>query len=830
MIRFFWLFLFLIITTAASAQVNLNNQGAGGDLDYTNPKEYRVGGVTVSGAKFLDPNTLISIAGLRVGDRIKLPGDDLSKAIHKLWDQGILGNVEVSITKIEGDQVFLDFFLTERPRLTQFDFTGIKKGQADDLRDKIKLIRGKVVTDALLSTTKSTVRNYYLDKGYMNVKVNVFQKPDSVLPNSVRLNIAVDRGNKVKIEEIAFDGNEAIADKKLRRKMKKTKEKRPYKIFTASKFNRTDYEADKQAVLDFYNSQGYRDAIFTGDSVYMRPNGRLAINIKVDEGRKYYFRNITWNGNYIYDAKQLGSVLGLKKGDVYNKEELSKRLQYNPTGNDVSSLYMDDGYLFFTIDPVEVLVEGDSIDIEMRVNEGAQARIKEVTVAGNTKTSDHVVLRELYTIPGQKFSRSDLIRSQREIATLGYFDPETIGMNPIPNPAEGTVDIKYTVTEKPSDQITLSGGWGGPYGVVGTVGLVLNNFSLKKAGDPRNWRPIPGGDGQRLALNIQANGVRYQSYSLSFTEPWLGGRKRNSFSVGINRTVSRQITSGEEINGIRINGGSVSLGRRLSWPDNYFSLSHSLSYNQYVTNNYPLFGINYQSGTTNSISIINTLSRSSIDQLTFPRTGSTLSLSLNLTPPYSAFDKNKNLDAQEWIEFQKWMFDASFFTPLTSKGKLVLNTRAHFGFLGTYQKDRLPGPVERFKLGGSGLGGGQILVGTEYIGLRGYEDESISPTTAGGIAYNKFVMELRYLVSPNPQATVFVLGFAEAGNNFGSFQQYNPFKLNRSAGVGARIFMAAFGLLGFDYGWGFDRVTPVPNVPPTKPGGMFHFIIGQQIR
>ena len=828
MIRFFWLFFFLLGTTAAFAQVNLNNSGTGPELDYNNPKEYRIGAVTVSGAKFLDPNTLISITGLRVGDKIKLPSDELSKAIHKLWDQGILGNVDVSITKIEGDQVFLDFFLTERPRLSRFDFSGIKKGQADALRDKIKLIRGKVVTDALLSTTKNTVRKYYLEKGYMNAKVNIFQKPDSVLPNSVVLNIAVDRGDKVKIEEIDFEGNEAIPDKKLRRKMKKTKEKRSYKIFTASKFNRPLYETDKTSVIDYYNSQGFRDAAIVSDSVYMRPSGNLAIKIKVDEGRKYYFRDITWTGNYIYDEKQLSSVLGLKKGDVYNKEELSKRLQYNPNGSDVSSLYMDDGYLFFQIDPVEVLVEGDSIDIEMRVREGAQARIKDVSVSGNTKTSDHVILRELYTIPGQKFSRSDLIRSQREIATLGYFDPEQIGMNPIPNQEDGTVDIKYTVTEKPSDQITLSGGWGGPYGIVGTVGLVLNNFSVKKAGDLRNWRPIPGGDGQRLALNIQANGVRYQSYSLSFTEPWLGGRRRNSFSVGINRTVSRQVVSGEEINGIRINGGSMSLGRRLTWPDNYFSLSHSLSFNQYIAKNYPIFGADFGDGTFNSVSFINTLSRSSIDQLTFPRSGSTLSLSLNLTPPYSLFDPNR--DAQKWIEFNKWMFDASFFTTLSRKGKLVLNTRAHFGFLGTYNKNEAVGPIERFRLGGSGLGGGQILTGTDYIGLRGYEDESITPNRTGGVAYNKFVTELRYLVSPNPQATVFVLGFAEAGNNFGSYRHYNPFKLYRSAGVGARIFMAAFGLLGFDYGWGFDRVPEVQNVTPTKPGGMFHFIIGQQIR
>jgi outer membrane protein insertion porin family len=841
MVKRFGLLLILVMAAAWTTQAQVGGKPTGPEvpLDYTNPRKYQVGGITVSGAKYLDQNALISITGLKIGDPVTLPGEDLGKAINKLWDQGILGDIEVYITKIEGTQVFLEFFLTERPRMSRVQFSGIKKGQSDDLEDKIKLNRGKVVTDALINTTKNTVQKYFQDKGFMNVKVNIFQRPDSVLANSVVLNVNIDRGDKVKIEEINIIGNEAIPDAKLKKQMKETKEKKLYKFFTASKFQRATFEEDKQKVIDHYNSQGYRDAQIVSDSVYSLSEDRLGITLRIDEGQKYYFRNISWNGNYVYDEKQLATVLGIESGDVYSKELLDKRLQYDPKGGvDVSSLYMDDGYLFFRIDPVEVMVEGDSIDIEMRIYEGAQARIKDITIAGNTKTSDHVVLRELYTIPGQKFSRTNLINSQREIASLGYFDPETIGMNPIPNEAEGTVDIKYTVTEKPNDQITLSGGWGGSYGVVGTVGLVLNNFSARKATDFRNWRPIPSGDGQRLALNIQANGLRYQSYSLSFTEPWLGGRRRNSFSVGLNKTISRQIDFGsnQETGAIKINGGSVSLGRRLRWPDNNFSLSHSLSYNQYISsggylnyfNQAATIDDNATSYSSNSVSFITNFSRNSLDQITFPRRGSSIGLSLSLTPPYSMF--NEKSDGNKWVEFHKWMFDASFFTPLSAGGKLVFNTRAHFGFVGSYGPGRQMSPFERFRLGGSGLGGGQFRIGSELVGLRGYEDESITPTepnstiTLGGTAFNKYVAEMRYLVSPNPAATVFVLAFAEAGNNFNDYSKYNPFKLYRSVGVGARIFMSAFGLLGFDYGIPFDQL------PGREKKGQFHFIIGQQLR
>ncbi|GGG31239.1 outer membrane protein assembly factor BamA [Pontibacter amylolyticus] len=826
MTRCIWVLVLLLMTGTASAQV-LNNQAQSKPVDYTQPQQYRIGGIEFTGVKFLDPASLMAVSGLKVGDEITVPGEDISRAIQKLWDQGILGDVDVYVTRIEGNQIFLNFDLKERPRLSRFEFTGINKSQQDALREKINLIRGKVVTDAVLNQTRAAIRKYYAEKSYLNAKINIVQRPDSLLPNSVVLNIDIDRGDKVKIAEINFEGNEAFTDKKLRRQLKKTKEKRLHKIFTSSKFQRSEYENDKQLLLDFYNSEGYRDAIIVSDSVYNVSPDRLGIRIVVDEGNQYYYRNITWNGNYLYDDDYLTRVLGINKGDIYNKQELDKRLNYNPTGIDVSALYQNDGYLFFNIDPVEVTVEGDSIDIEMRVSEGPQATISKVTVTGNTKTSDHVVLREIRTLPGQKYSRDDLIRSRNELANLGYFDPETIGLNPIPNPEEGTVDINYSVSERPNDQISLSGGWGGPIGAVGTVGLTLNNFSTRKLLKLSEWRPLPSGDGQRLSLNVQANGRYYQSYSFSFTEPWLGGRKRNSLTASLFKTIRRDPRADVDSR-LNVDGAALSLGRTLNWPDNFFQLSHSLSYNRYTLKNFNLFGGGFNNGVSNSISLNNTLARVSIDNPTFPRRGSNISLSVNLTPPYSLFSEQRN--NYEYVEFNKWMFDASFFMNLA--GNLVLNTRAHFGFLNNYSSKTSIGPFERFRLGGNGLGGANIFVGTDYIGLRGYDEESVinnpdeSLINTGGIAYNKFVLEARQLISPNPGATIYGLAFLEAGNSFGAYDRYDPFKLYRSGGVGVRIFMAAFGLLGFDYGWRFDDV---PGRPEMKRG-QFHFMIGQQIR
>ncbi|OKL41150.1 outer membrane protein assembly factor BamA [Pontibacter flavimaris] len=843
MIRCIWVLVFLLTAGTASSQV-LNRPAQPSPIDYQQPRQYRIGEIKVSGYKFLDPIALTSLTGLKEGDMITVPGEDVSRAIQNLWDQGILGDVDVT-ARTEGEVIYLTFNLTERPRLSNFRFSGINKSQAETLRDKVTLQKGRIVTDAVLNSTRNVVREYYVDKSYLNVKVNITQRPDSILPNSVVLNIHVDKGDKVKVGDIEFVGNEAFKDKKLQRQLKNTKEKRFYKLFTSSKFNRTKFEEDKEALITFYNSQGYRDATIVSDSVYRISEDRLGIRITVDEGQQYFYRDIVWTGNYLYDDDYLARVLGISKGDVYDQVELEKRLTYNPAGIDVSALYQNDGYLFSSITPVEMRVEGDSIDLEMRVQEGPQATINKILISGNDKTSDHVILREIRTLPGQKYSRDDLIRTRNELAALGYFDPETIGLNPIPNPADGTVDIAYSVTERPNDQISLSGGWGGPIGAVGTVGLSLNNFSTRKMLDLSEWKPIPTGDGQRLSLNVQANGKAYQSYSFSFTEPWLGGRKPNSLSVSLFKTIYRrdpriynpyiEVDDVNELSRLNVDGAAISLGRRLNWPDNYFYMNHSLSYNRYTLKDYGLFSIvqdgkmtTFDNGVSNSISIVNTLGRSSIDNPTFPRRGSTFSLSMNLTPPYSLFSDRK--DNFEYIEFNKWMFDASYF--INVAGNLVFNTRAHFGFVGTYGSGEV-GPFERFKLGGSGLGGGNIFVGTEYIGLRGYDDESVINSNndrqllqAGGIAYNKFVFEARQLISPNPAATIYGLAFVEAGNNFGSYKDYNPFKLYRSAGVGARIFMAAFGLLGFDYAW---RLDDLPGGMNDKRG-MFHFIIGQQIR
>ena len=803
------------------------------------PKRYELGGITITGVRYLDPSTLTGLTGLRVGDPITIPGEEIGNSIRKLWAQGILGDVSVSIARIEGNKIYLDYNLKERPRLSKFRFTGIRKGQTEELTKKINLIRGKVMTDAILNNTKTQIRKFFANKGFLDTKVTIVQVPDSSLANSVALRINVDRGEKVRIRSIDFEGNNAFSDRKLRSKLKKTKEKKPYKLLTSGKFQKQEYEDDKRNLIEYYNAQGYRDAIIVSDTMTRNEDG-LALRITVDEGPKYFFRNVTFEGNYLYDDKTLGEVLGIKKGSPYSKETLDKRLNYNPTGQDVTSLYMNDGYLFFQIEPVETKVVGDSIDIEMRITEGVQAHIKEVNISGNTKTSDHVLRRTLRTLPGDKFNRELLIRSQREIATLGYFDPEKIGINPIPNPVDGTVDINYTVEEKPSDQITLSGGWGGYAGFIGTVGLVFNNFSLRKAGDFRNWTPVPAGDGQRIALNVQANGVQYQAYSFSFTEPWLGGRRPNSFSFSLNHTISRLGTNFDASSGsfIKVSSATVGLGRQLRVPDDYFSLTNSLSYSRYQTQNYALIP-GFTTGFANNITFNTTFARNSIDNPTYTRRGSSLSLSVNLTPPYSLLNP-EHPDVNQWIEYHKWMFDASWFTPIV--GKLVLNTRAHFGFLGTYNSNRAIGPFERFQLGGAGLGyngGGNFVVGTDYVGLRGYDDprQTFAIPTAqsgqpGGIAFNKYVVELRYPVSLNPAATVYLLTFAEAGNAFDSYQNYNPYKLYRSAGVGARIFMSAFGLLGFDFGHGFDTVVPLPGTPANsvQDRNHFHFIIGQQIR
>jgi outer membrane protein insertion porin family len=819
-------------------------------IDYSNPKEYTIAGVTVVGAEFLNQDAIVSMSGLKVGDKIKIPSDNISNAVKKLWKQGLVGDVKITATKIEEDKIYLQITLKERARLSRWVFSGIRKGQATSISEKIKLIKGKILNDAVLKNTENKIKEYFAEKGFSNCKVKIVpRKEDSIMSrkmNYVYLDIHVDKGKKVKINEIAFEGLAAVSEKKIQRKMKKTKEKAAFRIFTPSKFIKKEYENDKDNILAYYHKLGYRNIAIESDTIISEPDGNVKIKMKIFEGKQFHYRNIKWSGNFLYSDTLLSKVLGIQKGDIYNKEELDKRLNFSPTSTDITSLYMDDGYLFFRIEPVETQVSEDSVDIDMRIFEGEQATINKIILKGNTRTSDHVVMREIRTIPGQKFSRSDLIRTQRELSTLGYFDPEKITINPVPDMANQTVDIVYGVEEKPSDQIELSGGFGGWQGFVGTVGLIFNNFSLRKITKFREWSPLPQGDGQRLALRVQASGLFFQNYSLSFTEPWLGGKKPQSFSVSLSHAVNRRGSFNDLANlaTLQISTAAVSLGRRLQFPDDFFTMSNSLSFNIYQLDKFVgLFG-SYNTGTSYNLAFNTTISRNSIDNPTYPRQGSSMSLSIALTPPWSLFsgkdyskDKITEQDRYRLVEYHKWMFDNSWFMKLA--GNLVLHTRAHMGFLGTYNSALGFSPFERFSLGGSGMMINNILIGQELVGLRGYADNSIKPQVPdgnggflpydrnglGGIIYNKYVLELRYPVSLNPSATIFLLGFAEGGNNWGNYQEFNPFSLKRSAGFGARIFMPAFGMLGLDYGWAFDSVEGTNDA--RQP---FTFTIGQQIR
>ncbi|KAA0991099.1 outer membrane protein assembly factor BamA [Dyadobacter aurulentus] len=817
-------------------------------MDPANPKEYTIAEVTVSGTQFLDPNSMISISGLKPGDKIRLPGPAIPSSIKRMMDFGTLDDVEILYTKIEAEKIWLNIHIKERPRLYKVSFSGIRKGEKETLNDKVKLIKGRVITPTVIKNTQLVIKKYYMDKGFYYTKVKVLQIPDSTRGQAT-LNFTITKGKKVKIQKINIEGNTDISDKTLKRKMKGTKQKRIGRLFNPSKYIPKKYEEDKEKLIAFYRKNGYRDATIEFDTI---KNGEetISIDLKIEEGTKYFYRDITWSGNYLYTSKYLGERLGIKKGDVYNPEELDKKINGIP-GGDVSSIYMDDGYLYFRIEPTEKAVEGDSIDVELRMFEGKQATINRILLNGNTKTSDRVVLRELFTLPGQKFSKTEIINTQRQLSQMGYFDPEKIQINPIPNQSDGTVDIEYTVEEKPSDQIELSGGWGGYIGFVGTLGLVFNNFSLKNIPNRETWRPLPSGDGQKLSLRFQANGKQYQTYSMSFSEPWLGGKKPINFGVSLQRTVYR-LTDPSAMFGIGgLNGGggrlsyrggyynngiTVSLGRRLKEPDRNLVMTHSLSYQRYRLDDLDIFGIGYTNGNSNNISFNTTISRNTLSDFQFPRNGSNISLSATVTPPYSAFRKKEfadKTDTYRWVEYHKWMFDASYYATIT--GKLVLSTRAHMGFLGNYDKTDTYSPFGRFIVGGSGLAGQGTfsLADQDIIGLRGYEDQKVGPITqqgrpasGGGVVYNKYVLELRYPVSLNPQATIFILGFAEGGNNWRSYKEFNPFDLKRSAGVGARIFMPAFGLLGIDWGYGFDKIQG-----QSKPSGaQFHFTIGQQIR
>lgn len=868
------LLVLLMIGCNLMAQVKIGDDLS--DIDYNNPRKYEIAGITVEGTSYVDKNVLSMLSGLRVGNEITVPGDDVAMAIRKIWDQGMFEDVEINATNILGDKIFLQIIVQERPRVSKFSFNGIKKSEADDIRNKINITRGDIATNHLETKTRRIIEDYFADKGFYNAKVTIQQVPDTTRDHYVDLKIDIDKGKKVKIGAINVKGNQGLSDSQILSAMKETKEKgvfnpldplgpmvinavadaitlkplraitdveeyfyenyRP-RIFKSSKFLESTYEEDKKNIIAKYNSKGYRDAIIVSDSVYSLDDGNIAIDIEVDEGNLYHYRDIKWTGNTKYDSGTLGGILGIKKGDIYNKELLNANLTYSETTLDISSLYMDDGYLFFRVDPVEVSVENDSIDLEIRLQEGKQARISNVTLKGNTKTNDYVVMREMYSRPGQLFSRSDVHRTIRELATLGFFNQESINPDVRPNYADNTVDIEYQVEEASADQVSFSAGWGLNMLIL-SAGVSFNNFSMKNIFKKDAWKPIPSGDGQKFSLQVSTYGTRYIYYAASFTEPWLGGRKPNALTTSIYQSFysNGYERKDENFGYFRMTGVTVGLGKRLTWPDDYFTLYHGLSYMNYRLKNYSsIYNFGTGNGYFNLISYNINIGRNSVSQPIYPRNGSEIMLSLEITPPYSLFSNTDystlpDDDKYKWIEMHKWKFKAVWFSELYEK--LVLMTRVRFGYLGYYNDQIGPTPFHRFYLGGDGLStGGSMFDSREIIGMRGYANESLTPNlnstsgVTGGSIFTKYTMELRYPLSLNPSATIYVMGFLEAGNCWVGFENFNPFKVYRSAGVGARIYLPMFGLLGLDWGYGFD---PVPGNSSAN-GSQFHFSIGGSI-
>jgi outer membrane protein insertion porin family len=807
-------------------------------MDYSYPKEYTIGGITVSGCVTRDPNAVKLFSGLKVGDKVTLPGERIAKAIRAIWAQKLFSDVRVELAETRGNTVFLNIIVQENPQLASYGFAGtVTRSEGDKLRDLIDMRRGQQMSDAVVTNAKQAVKRYFVDKGYLKATARIKEVQDTTLENSVRVQVLVTKGPRVKIQDVNFIGNTALSDARLRRAMKNTRRKRWYNVFGSSKFKRSDYQADKQKVIDLYNDHGYRNATIVKDTLRYVADNRIDLDITVDEGTPFYFRSITFTGNTKYSTDTLAKILGIKPGDIYNKKKLDDRLYMNPSGVDISSLYMDRGYLSFSPDPIE-RVEGDSIDLEVRLREGKQYRVRDVNIHGNTKTFDHVIRREIRTRPGDLFDRSEVIRSQQQLISLGFFDPAALGVTPTPDPRTGMVDLDYTVAEKPSDRLELSGGYGAQQ-VILSLGLSFTNFSARKIFDRNAWTPLPSGDGQTLSLRAQTSGKLYQSYSLSFIEPWLGGHKPNSLSMSGYYTRQTNGVAQDAINDdgtpafqeLGILGASVGFGKRLKWPDDYFFMNLTASYQQYSLHNWHQ-GFSFSDGTSNEYALQLRFARRSIAEPFWITQGSEVGFTVKATPPFSLLHPGIDytlLEAAEQfklVEFYKWKFTSQWFTKLTnskSKHDLVLMGRVGFGFLGRYSDRKGDSPFERFYLGGGGLTGYQ-LDGRETIALRGYDDGSLSPPN-GSFMVNKYTAELRFPVSLNPQATIFVLGFAEAANAWNSFDRYDPFKLYRSAGIGLRLFLPMFGPMGLDYGWRFDDVPGEPSMAKSQ----FHFTIGMDL-
>ncbi|MES2874779.1 MAG: POTRA domain-containing protein [Bacteroidota bacterium] len=840
------LIIIFLVISGTSAQAQFGRTGTpqtprsttpSTEISYLNPQEFTIGGTNIIGTQFLDKSVLVTISKLTTGDKIMVPGDATSNAVKNLWAQGLFDDVKLNIAAIRGDSIFFDIVVVERPRLTRIDLLGLKKGEVTDVKAKLNDKTGKVVNENLIKTTTDIIKKHFHEKGYLYTDVSIAQRKDTAEANNLILDITVDKNKRVKIDEIVFTGNKDFKEKTLQKYLKKTKERAFYKVFGSAKFLQAKYDEDKLSLVAKMHEKGYRDAEIVGDSIYRSSDNGVTVKIDLYEGPKYYFGNITWAGNAKYPKEFLQTLLAIKKGEVFSEEKLTRKLSSSPNGDDVSSLYLNDGYLTFNVDPVQTKIYGDTIDLEIRMYEGPQYTINKVMVKGNDLTNDKVILREIRTKPGQKFSKELIVRSTREIAQLGNFDDTKTDPRPINiNPNEGTVDIEYSVVEKPSDQIELSGGFGGGR-VVGTLGLTFNNFSARNLFNMSAWKPLPKGDGQKLSIRGQTNGKFYQSYSFSFSEPWLGGKKPIYFGISAFTSLQSNGLSNNDIDQqkIRLNGMTFTRGQRLKWPDDYFQANTSINLQQYVLNNYNQFI--FSTGTSYNFNLTQEISRNSLEgSPVFPNGGSNLKLTIQATPPYSLLNNTNYVTATDkekykFTEYHKWKFESQWFQRIY--GKLVLKAQAQFGLLGIYNSAVGQSAFERFKLGGDGMQGFDFLQGSEIIAMRGYANNAVipsgsNPTIAQGSGspiFNKYVLELRHPITASQSATIFVLAFAEGGNTWNSFRDFAPFNVRRTAGFGARVFLPIFGLLGIDYGFAFDKI-PGLNDNGRQP---FTFSISQAL-
>jgi outer membrane protein insertion porin family len=831
----------------------VSNNSTAQDIKFNNGQKYVLGEISVTGNTNFSEQTVITYSGLRKGDEISIPGEEISVALKKLWNSKLFSAIDIYLARTEGNVAYLEINLIDLPELNELKIEGVKKSKRESIIKDNKLNKGVKVTENLLTTTRNYLVNKYKKEGYYNTSViiNTTEVTDSIEKRRVNMTVDIDKGEKIKIKNITFYGNDQITDKKLRKAMKNTKQKNPIRVLKRSKYVLADYKIDLVSVIDKFKENGYRDARIISDSIIKNNDKTISININVEEGEKYTFGKITFVGNSVFTDRQLHSLLKINEGDTYNGVELKKRIadDTKPDAQDITNLYQNNGFLFSTINPVEVSADGNVIDMEIRISEGKPAYFNNVTVVGNVKTNDHVIYRELRTRPGQLYSKENVVRTIRELGQLGFFDAQKISPNfKNVNPTDGTVDMEYSVEESGASQIELQGGYGGG-GFIGTLGLSFNNFAIKDLFNGEAYKPVPSGDGQSLALRLQASRF-YQTYSFSFSEPWLGGKRPVQFSTSLSHTkqflYNPQTRDADKDKRFNITGITVGLARRLSVPDDYFTLSQAVSFQHYNLKNYNTGLFTFGNGYSNNLAYTVGLSRNNTaNDPIYPIQGSNFSITAKLSVPYSLFN---NVDYEElknerdaldptnqedfarigeidqerykWLEFYKIKTKFDWYQSIVKK--LVLKSTLEFGYLGAYNQNRGVIPFERFFVGGDGLGN-YSLDGRESIALRGYPNQSLS-TQDGGSIYNKFSMELRYPITLEGQAKIFVLGFLEGGASFDSFRDYNPFDINRSAGLGLRIFMPAFGLLGIDFGHGFD---PLPG-QSVKNGWETHFIIGQQ--